>query len=79
MNHGLSCRAPRPEDVLLALRPRFVTTKELLNDVWGPAYRTEFEYVRVYMRRLRTKLNSLGLPDAIESRSGLGYRLTVTE
>ena len=60
----------------LALRRGFVTTAELLNDVWGPAYRTEFEYVRVYIRRLRAKLDDLGLPDALESRPGLGYRLT---
>ena len=33
------------------------------------------EYVRIYVRRLRAKLDRLGLPDAIESRPGLGYRL----
>lgn len=53
----------------------FVATADLLASVWGPAYRTEHEYVRIYVRRLRAKLDRLGLSDAIESRPGLGYRL----
>jgi two-component system KDP operon response regulator KdpE len=67
-------------DVLsvLARSDGFVATSDLLNDVWGPAYRSELDYVRVYVRRLRAKLESLGLVDAIESRPGLGYRLSVT-
>jgi two-component system KDP operon response regulator KdpE len=59
----------------MALKEGFITTTDLLNDVWGPAYRTELDYVRVYVRRLRSKLDTLGLPNAIESRPGLGYRL----
>ncbi len=59
----------------MALADSFVATNDLLNQVWGPAYRTEQEYVRVYIRRLRGKLDSLGLTNAIESRPGLGYRL----
>ena len=62
---------------VMALTDGFVTTADLLNDVWGPAYRTELDYVRVYIRRLRAKLDSLGAVNAIESRPGLGYRLTV--
>ena len=70
---------PTEFDVLQAMSSQdgFVSTHELLNDVWGPAYHTELDYVRVYVRRLRSKLDTLGLPDAIESRPGLGYRLTV--
>lgn len=61
----------------MALKQGFVTTADLLHDVWGPTYRTESDYVRVYVRRLRTKLDSIGLGNAIESHPGLGYRLTV--
>ena len=61
---------------VMALKEGFVTTVDLLNDVWGPAYKSEHDYVRVYIRRLRAKLESLGAPNAIESRPGLGYRLT---
>lgn len=63
----------------MALKPGFVTTAALLHDVWGPAYRTESDYVRVYIRRLRTKLDSIGLPGAIESHPGVGYRLTLAD
>jgi two-component system KDP operon response regulator KdpE len=59
----------------MALRQGFVSTGDLLVTVWGPAYRTEADYVRVYVRRVRTKLDSLGLINAIESHPGLGYRL----
>jgi two-component system KDP operon response regulator KdpE len=71
---------PTEFDLLTAmsLKPGFVTTADLLHDVWGPAYRTESDYVRVYVRRLRTKLDSLGLKEAIESHPGLGYRLSVS-
>jgi two-component system KDP operon response regulator KdpE len=61
----------------LALSDGFITTTDLLRKVWGPAYSTEHEYVRAYVRRLRTKLDTLGLPQAIESRPGLGYRLAL--
>jgi two-component system KDP operon response regulator KdpE len=60
----------------IALSDNFVATSDLLNEVWGPAYRTELEYVRVYIRRLRSKLDSIGISNVIESRPGLGYRLT---
>ncbi|HKY47908.1 MAG TPA: response regulator transcription factor [Acidimicrobiia bacterium] len=61
----------------MAVKGGFVMTADLLHDVWGPAYSAETDYVRVYMRRLRAKLDSLGAGNAIESRPGLGYRLTV--
>ena len=32
----------------------------LLRRVWGPGYATETEYTRVYVRRLRAKLESPG-------------------
>lgn len=53
----------------------FVSTSDLLAKVWGPAYQTEQEYVRAYVRRLRSKLETIGLVDLIESRPGLGYRM----
>jgi two-component system KDP operon response regulator KdpE len=63
----------------LALTYGFITTVDLLKEVWGPAYSTEHEYVRAYIRRIRTKLDTLGLPQVIESRPGLGYRLNPVE
>ena len=70
---------PTEFDLLKAMASSdsYVSTHELLNQVWGPAYRTELEYVRVYIRRLRGKLDSIGLTNVIVSRPGLGYRLAV--
>lgn len=53
----------------------FISTADLLSEVWGPAYQTEQEYVRAYVRRIRSKLDAIGLVDLIESRPSLGYRL----
>jgi two-component system KDP operon response regulator KdpE len=61
----------------MSLNEGFVATADLLNEVWGPAYKTEFDYVRVCISRLRAKLESLGAANAIESHPGLGYRLTI--
>jgi len=41
----------------LALKPnQVILHQELLREVWGPEYRTETEYLRVYMRYLRQKI-----------------------
>jgi two-component system KDP operon response regulator KdpE len=61
---------------LLASTDSFVPTEEILHRVWGPGYQNEREYVRAYVRRIRGKLDTLG-GASIESRPGLGYRLTV--
>lgn len=69
--------SPTEFDLLstLASSVGFVSTSDLLAHVWGPAYQTEHEYVRAYVRRVRSKLDSIGLVNLIESRPGLGYRL----
>lgn len=59
----------------LAKAQGFITTSDLLAEVWGPAFHTEHEYVRAYVRRLRSKFDAVGLADLIESRPGLGYRM----
>lgn len=35
---------------------RLVSQKQLLQEVWGPSYGTETNYLRVYMAQLRRKL-----------------------
>jgi two-component system KDP operon response regulator KdpE len=37
-------------------RGKLLSHSHLLRRVWGPAYQTETEYLRVYVRRLRAKL-----------------------
>jgi DNA-binding response OmpR family regulator len=59
----------------LALHPGKVLTHEaLLRRVWGPEYRSEAEYVRVYIGRLRHKLeDDPARPVHILTEPGIGY------
>ena len=47
----------------------------LLRRVWGPGYATHTEYTRVYIRRLRAKLETPGGPTLIATEPRSGYRL----
>jgi two-component system KDP operon response regulator KdpE len=51
----------------------------LLRRVWGPGYETETEYTRVYVRRLRAKLENPDGPAMIATEPRAGYRLVVPE
>jgi two-component system KDP operon response regulator KdpE len=53
---------------------RIVPHAKLLRRVWGPGYATETEYTRVYVRRLRAKLESPGGPPLIVTEPRVGYR-----
>jgi two-component system KDP operon response regulator KdpE len=62
----------------LALNPgKLLTHAVLLRRVWGPGYETETEYTRVYVRRLRAKLESEDGPALIATEPRAGYRLVV--
>lgn len=60
----------------LVTRPDTVLThRELLSSVWGAEYRDETEYLRVYMGRLRRKLeDDPANPTYLVTESGVGYR-----
>lgn len=58
-------------------RGKLLTHAQLLRRVWGPGYATETEYVRVYVRRLRAKLESPGGPPLIVTQPRAGYRFVV--
>ena|SRR5688572_5776122 len=65
-------------EVLVRNRGRLVTQRELLQEVWGPQYQVETNYLRVYMARVRAKLE----PDSARARyfvtePGVGYRFCV--
>jgi len=47
----------------------------LLRRVWGPGYASHTEYTRVYIRRLRAKLETPGGPTLIATEPRSGYRL----
>jgi two-component system KDP operon response regulator KdpE len=54
-----------------------VSHATLLGRVWGPGYATETEYTRVYVRRLRAKLEPPGSPPLIVTEHRIGYRFVV--
>ncbi len=72
-------------------RGKLLTHAHLLRRVWGAAYQTETEYLRVYVRRLRAKLGDDGAQLILTapragyrfcarmSRSGHRAALTLTE
>jgi two-component system KDP operon response regulator KdpE len=62
-------------DVLARNHGRLVSQRQLLNDVWGPAYTTESGYLRVYMTQLRRKLEAEpSRPQHLITEPGMGYR-----
>jgi len=59
---------------------KVLTHTHLLNKVWGPEYREEREYLHVFVRRLRAKLESDPKdPRSITTVSGVGYQFESTE
>ena len=55
---------------------KVVTHKQLLKEVWGPAYANQSHYVRVYMGMLRHKLEEdPSRPRFFINEPGVGYRL----
>ena len=54
---------------------KLVTQRQLLNEVWGPAYENESNYLRVYAAQLRRKLEpDVTHPRYIITEPGMGYR-----
>jgi two-component system KDP operon response regulator KdpE len=69
---------PREWDVLqllVANRGKLITQRQLLQTVWGPAYKEETQYLRVYMAQLRRKLETdPAHPKHLITAAGQGYR-----
>ena len=55
-----------------------LTHATLLRRVWGPGYETQTEYTRVYVARLRAKLEDPGGPPMFITEPRLGYRFTTS-
>jgi two-component system KDP operon response regulator KdpE len=59
----------------LAMHPgTLLDHAQLLRRVWGPGYERETEYLRVYVRRLRAKLEGDDGPPLIVTEPRVGYR-----
>jgi two-component system KDP operon response regulator KdpE len=61
---------------LLARWPgRVLTHRAILQEVWGPEYGTETQYLRVYASQLRKKLDDDPERPRLITEPGVGYRL----
>lgn len=64
----------------LARHPgRVMTHRTILQEVWGPEYGTETQYLRVYASQLRKKLDDDPSRPHLLTEPGVGYRLVDPE
>ncbi len=66
--------------LVLARHPgRVVTHRMILQEVWGPAFGTETQYLRVYASQLRKKPVEDPAAPRLLTEPGVGYRLVHPE
>jgi two-component system KDP operon response regulator KdpE len=80
---GKALHLTRREFDVLAYLVRYagkvVTHQELLEAVWGPGFAAETQYLRVFVNRLRSKLEDQpARPDHILTELGVGYRCALS-
>jgi two-component system KDP operon response regulator KdpE len=64
--------------ILMKNAGKVITHRQLLEDVWGRSYSSQTHYLRVYMTRLRHKLEKdPARPRYLVTEPGVGYRLKV--
>ncbi len=78
--HGEVLKLTKTEYELLAYLAsdpgKVLTHKQILHSVWGPEYGEESEYVRVFIRQLRGKIeDDPSSPQFIITEPRVGYRL----
>jgi two-component system, OmpR family, KDP operon response regulator KdpE len=67
-------------EVLLRHRGKLVTQRQLLQEVWGPRYENETNYLRVFMAQIRSKLEpNPATPVYFITEPGIGYRLEIRD
>jgi two-component system KDP operon response regulator KdpE len=65
---------------LVRNRGKLVTQRQLLQEVWGPQYETETEYLRVHLAAIRRKLEPTpSRPRYFVTEAGMGYRFEWTD
>ncbi|HXY99358.1 MAG TPA: response regulator [Stellaceae bacterium] len=71
--------SPKEYDLLAELvanAGKVLTHRHILNKVWGPAHAEDAQYLRVFIRNLRNKLEpDPARPQHILTEPGVGYRL----
>jgi two-component system KDP operon response regulator KdpE len=64
--------------VLIKNAGKVLTHQYLLKEAWGPSYKDNSHYLRIYMSQLRQKLETDPTqPQYLLTESGVGYRLKV--
>jgi two-component system KDP operon response regulator KdpE len=67
-------------EVLVRNRGRLVDQTQLLQEVWGPQYHDETNYLRVFMAQVRRKLEpEPSRPKYFITEPGMGYRFEAPE
>jgi two-component system, OmpR family, KDP operon response regulator KdpE len=67
-------------EVLVRNRGRLVAQRQLLQEVWGPQYHDETNYLRVFMAQVRRKLEpEPAHPRYFITEPGMGYRFESAE
>ena len=62
-------------EVLVRHAGKLVPQRQLLQEVWGPQYETETNYLRVFMAQIRRKLEAdASRPRHFLTEPGMGYR-----
>jgi len=79
---GQEVRLTAKEQALLRLlvvnAGKVITYRQILRELWGPNAEEQTQYLRVYMGRLRLKLETEpNRPRYLKTESGIGYRLVL--
>jgi two-component system KDP operon response regulator KdpE len=61
--------------LLVANQDKVLTHRQILRELWGPRAESQTHYLRVFMMRLRRKLEEdPDAPKFFQTESGIGYR-----
>ena len=72
----LSPKQYRLLQVLVSHAGKVVTHRQLLKEVWGAAHADDIQYLRVFIRKLRGRLEAdPARPRYLLTELGVGYRL----
>lgn len=65
---------------LMIHRGKMLSHKDLLKEVWGDAHGDDTQYLRVFIRQIRDKIeHNASVPSVITNKPGVGYRMEVAE
>lgn len=61
-------------------RGKMLTHRDILKTVWGAAHTEDMQYLRVYVRQLRDKIEPIpSQPCYVVTEAGIGYRMEIVD